>query len=243
MSGSGAVPSSAASSTSTSGPHKSRGQDQWPSSGTPQASPSTKDLVRAITPACAIGSTPAADMNPHQSQAFVLDVSVAQVKGGYTIGTSPVHDRYMTGSTRSSPERDTGNPCGMTPPLVQRPTRAQRRSPRHRARLPPGSGRRALGHRLPGSLDGRARADPAAFPGRRYEQDQPAAQLEQNGGEPAAGRPRRGPIRIRRPGSRGRRRLGPTPRHSTGTTVAVLSEESSTLAQHVTQIVTKGVRT
>ncbi len=36
MSGSGAVPSSAASSTSTSGPHKSRGQDQWPSSGTPQ---------------------------------------------------------------------------------------------------------------------------------------------------------------------------------------------------------------
>jgi putative transposase len=37
MSGSGAVPSSAASSTSTSGPHKSRGQDQWPSSGTPQA--------------------------------------------------------------------------------------------------------------------------------------------------------------------------------------------------------------
>ncbi len=37
MSGSGAIPSSAASSTSTSGPHKSRGQDQWPSSGTPQA--------------------------------------------------------------------------------------------------------------------------------------------------------------------------------------------------------------
>ena len=36
MSGSGAVPSSAASSTSTSGPHKSRGQDQWPNSGTPQ---------------------------------------------------------------------------------------------------------------------------------------------------------------------------------------------------------------
>ena len=44
-----------------------------------------------------------ADMNPHQSQAFILDVPVAQVSGGSTIGTSSVHDRYMTGSTRSSP--------------------------------------------------------------------------------------------------------------------------------------------
>ena len=31
-----AVPSSAASSTNTSGPHRSRGQERWPSSGTPQ---------------------------------------------------------------------------------------------------------------------------------------------------------------------------------------------------------------
>jgi hypothetical protein len=39
-----------------------------------------------------------------------------------TTGTSPVHDRYMTGSTRSSPcEGIPGNPCGMTPPLAQRP--------------------------------------------------------------------------------------------------------------------------
>jgi Integrase core domain len=35
-SGSTAGPSSAASSTNTSEPHRSRGQDQWPSSGTPQ---------------------------------------------------------------------------------------------------------------------------------------------------------------------------------------------------------------
>ena len=45
-SGSSAGPSSAASSTNTSGPHRSRGQEPWPSSGTPQgpprvASPST----------------------------------------------------------------------------------------------------------------------------------------------------------------------------------------------------------
>ena len=64
-------------------------------------------------------------------------------------------------------------------------TRTQRRLPRHRASLPPGGGRRALGHRLRGSLNGIARADPAACPGRRYEQDQPAVRLEQNGGEPA----------------------------------------------------------
>ena len=36
-SGSGAVPSSAALSTNTSGLHRSQGQDCWPSSGTPQA--------------------------------------------------------------------------------------------------------------------------------------------------------------------------------------------------------------
>ena len=37
-SGSSAGPSSVASSTNTSGPHRSRGQDRWPSSGTPQGS-------------------------------------------------------------------------------------------------------------------------------------------------------------------------------------------------------------
>jgi hypothetical protein len=36
-SGSSADPFSAASSTNTSGPHRSQGQDEWPSSGTPQA--------------------------------------------------------------------------------------------------------------------------------------------------------------------------------------------------------------
>jgi transposase InsO family protein len=39
-SGSSAAPCSAASSTNTSGPHRSPGQHQWPSSGTPQAASS-----------------------------------------------------------------------------------------------------------------------------------------------------------------------------------------------------------
>jgi hypothetical protein len=72
-----------------------------------------------------------------------------------------------------------------------------------------GGERRALGHRLCGSLDGMAWADAEACPGRRYEQDQPAVHPEQNGGEPAArmrgmdqsgeqsGRPRNGTKRAR----------------------------------------------
>jgi hypothetical protein len=62
-----------------------------------------------------------ADMKPHQSQAFILDVFPVAQEGGYTTGTSAVHDRYMTGSTDSVPEGDTGNPCDMMTPLVQRP--------------------------------------------------------------------------------------------------------------------------
>ncbi len=41
---SSAVPSSAASSTNTSGPHRSRGQERWPSSGTAQAGPAVVRL-------------------------------------------------------------------------------------------------------------------------------------------------------------------------------------------------------
>ena len=48
-SGSSAGPSSAASSTSTSGPHRSPGQDRWPSSGTPQGEGA---LVEAIINGC-----------------------------------------------------------------------------------------------------------------------------------------------------------------------------------------------
>jgi hypothetical protein len=104
-----------------------------------------------------------------------------------------VHDRYII-SPRQVHDRpheiqplrgDTGNPCGMTLPLMQRPTRAQCRSPRRHASSPPGGGRGALGHHLRGSLDEMARADPAARPGRTHEQDQPAAQRKQDGEEPA----------------------------------------------------------
>ena len=45
-SGSSVGPSSAASSTSTSGPHRSPGQDQWPSSGTPQDGRSPKTVKK-----------------------------------------------------------------------------------------------------------------------------------------------------------------------------------------------------
>jgi len=57
------------------------------------------------------------------------------------------------------------------------------------------SARRALGRRLRGSLDGRARADPAACPGRRYQHDQPAAQPEQHGGETAGRDAQHAPVR------------------------------------------------
>ena len=48
-SGSSAGPSSVASSTNTSGPHRSRGQDWWPSSGTPQATAATTMTAPAIS--------------------------------------------------------------------------------------------------------------------------------------------------------------------------------------------------
>ena len=52
-SGSNAGPSSAALSTSTSGPHRSPGQERWPSSGTPQATPVKPQVEPEI--ACRIG--------------------------------------------------------------------------------------------------------------------------------------------------------------------------------------------
>jgi hypothetical protein len=48
-SGSSADPLSVASSTNTSGPHRSPGQDRWPSSGTPQASSSRSQVRGVIT--------------------------------------------------------------------------------------------------------------------------------------------------------------------------------------------------
>ena len=106
-----------------------------------------------------------------------------------------VYDRYIT-SPRQVRDRlnqiqslrgDTGKPLCMAPPLAQRPdpraaslaTAPCHSSTRRR--------RRALGHRLRGSFDGRARADAEACPGRGYEQSQPAARREQDG-EELAGR-------------------------------------------------------
>ena len=109
-------------------------------------------------------------------------------------GTGQVHDRYIT-SPRQVHDRlnqiqslrgDTGNPCGMTPPLVQRPD--PRTASLATAPCQSSTRQRATRTRSPPPWQPRwdGAADPAACPGRRYEQDQPAAQLEQNGGEPAA---------------------------------------------------------
>ena len=127
-------------------------------------------------------------MNPHRSQAFILDVSrgagIGRVHDRYIISPRQVHDRlYQIQSLRG----DRGNPCDMMRPLVQSPDRAQCRSTRHRASLP--TRLRAARTRSPPrcSLDRTARADPAARAGRGCEPDQPAAQREQNGEE--TGRP------------------------------------------------------
>ena len=76
-SGSRDGPSSAASSTNTSGPHRSQGQDRWPSSGTPQERsaalpPSAPHLVLLVVndvkTACAqvgVRITPAAGVGSH----------------------------------------------------------------------------------------------------------------------------------------------------------------------------------
>ena len=128
------------------------------------------------------------DMNPHRSQAFILDVSrgagIGRVHDRHIISPRQVHDRlYQIQSLRGDP----GNPCDMMRPLVQSPDRAQCRSTRHRASLP--TRLRAARTRSPPrcSLDRTARADPAARAGRGCEPDQPAAQREQNGEE--TGRP------------------------------------------------------
>jgi hypothetical protein len=65
-SGSSAGPSSAASSTSTSGPHGSPGQDRWPSSG---------------TPACAAGSTPIPCLRCNEKIEFAAVIDKALAHG------------------------------------------------------------------------------------------------------------------------------------------------------------------
>ena len=120
-----------------------------------------------------------------------MDIAtVRSVRGTSQMYQMQVHDRYTTGTSPAQPDRvpvgvhTPGTPCDMTPPLVQRPDPPAASLARHRASLPPGGGRRALGHRLGAASMGMARADPAARPGRGYEQGQPAACQEQNGEEP-----------------------------------------------------------
>jgi hypothetical protein len=61
-------------------------------------------------------------MNPPQSQAFILDGSrgpgVGRVHDRYIISPRPLHDRL---NQIQSLRDDTGNPCGIMTPLVQRP--------------------------------------------------------------------------------------------------------------------------
>ena len=119
----------------------------------------------------------------------------------YTAGPRQVHDRLsLIQSLREGTPRTPLRHDAAARAASQ--TRAPRGSPRHRTGRPPGGGRRAPGHRLRGSLDGTARADPAACPGRRYEQDQPAAHHEQNGGEPAPRDGKAFPSQTSSPGAR-----------------------------------------
>jgi hypothetical protein len=135
-----------------------------------------------------------ADMNPHQSQAFILDVS-----RGAAIGR--VHDRYIT-SPRQVHDRlnqiqslrgDTGKPL--------RPDAAARTAPRSAGSVARhGAGpvfHRAARTRSPPPWqprrDGAGRC--GSLPGRGCEQDQPAVRHEQNGREPAARDARNAPVR------------------------------------------------
>ena len=112
-------------------------------------------------------------------------------------GIRRVHDKYITSrrqvhdqlSQNPVPEKGAGNA-----PLrhdtaargASRPTRSVAGHGTARASLLSGDGRRTRSP-PPRRLDGITRADPTACPGRRHGQDQPAAQREQSGGEPAAG--------------------------------------------------------
>ncbi len=97
-------------------------------------------------------------------------------------GIGRVHDRYITSPRQvhdrlnqiQSLRRDTGNPsCGMTPPLAHAQIHAQRRSPRHRASLPPAAGDARSVTASPGSLDDMAQADPSASPAARTNKTSP----------------------------------------------------------------------
>ncbi len=128
------------------------------------------------------------------------------------VGIRQVHDRSIASPRQvhyplrriQSLTGDTGNPCCMTPRLAAA-SRSGHSAARHGAVLvfhPGGSDAHPVTLSL-WSLDEIARADPAARPGRGYEQGQPATWCEQDGEEPADRNARHKPVRraVRRPGN------------------------------------------
>ena len=90
----------------------------------------------------------------------------ARYQRRYTAGTGQVHHQSTTVTRPAQPDPVTERhrePLRHDTAARAAPERAQRPSPRHRARPPPDGGR-ALGHHLRGNLDEMARADPAARP-------------------------------------------------------------------------------
>jgi hypothetical protein len=119
----------------------------------------------------------------------------------YTAGPRQVHDRLSL--IQSLREGTPGTPLRHDAAArVASQTRAPRGSPRHRAGLPPGGGRRAPGHRLRGSLDGTARADPAACPAEDTNKTSPPPIASRTAENRPPGMARHSPVRraVRMPG-------------------------------------------
>jgi hypothetical protein len=92
----------------------------------------------------------------------------------------------MTCSSDPVPDRDAGNPWRHDA-AARVASRSGHSIARHGAvpTFRPGGGGAHPATTSAVSLDGAAQADPAAWLGRRYKQDQPAARRGQNGKEPA----------------------------------------------------------
>jgi hypothetical protein len=123
----------------------------------------------------AAGLAPRSQQHKRTSRPGDPGKSPAQVHGGYMTGLSPVHGVHIDRLCRiQSRTGDIGNPL-------------RRDAAAPAARLCRSSIPTAATGTRPtsdSSLDGMVRADPAARPGRRREQGQPAAWREQDGEEP-----------------------------------------------------------
>ena len=135
----------------------------------------------------------------HSSWTFSCGAGLGRVHDRYISSPRQVHDRL---SQIQSLRGDTGNPCDMMTPLVQRPDpRAVSLANGTMPVFPPAAGDAHSVTALVQPQWGMARADPAAHPGRGYEQGQHAACREQNGEEPAGRNARHTQVRrgVRRP--------------------------------------------